>query len=45
MDKKEQSIKNWLGGPNKFTFDNHRIINLMLLDNLKYNTIKKKYSK
>ena len=41
----QQSIKNWLGGPNKNTFDNHRIINLMLLDNSKYNSIKKKYSK
>lgn len=41
----EQSIKNYLGGPNKTTFDNHRIINLMLLDNQKYNNIKKKYSK
>ena len=41
----QQSIKNWLGGPNKNTFDNHRIINLMLLDNSKYIDIKKKYSK
>lgn len=40
----EQSIKNWLGGPNKTTFDNHRIINLMLLDNSKYNAIKNKYT-
>ena len=39
----ESSIKNWLGGPNKTTFDNHRIINLMLLDNSKYNDIKNKY--
>ena len=39
----QQSIKNWLGGPNKITFDNHRIINLMLLDNSKYNNIKNKY--
>lgn len=38
------SIKNWLGGPNKITFDNHRIINLMLLDNSKYNEIKNKYN-
>lgn len=39
----QQSIKNWLGGPNKYTFDNHRIINLMLMDKNKYNEIKDKY--